>query len=147
MQDQPSDQRRYRRQRRRHRHCHGYPAEGSNLAVAVAHMGLAEEDTGPGQLGTALAAGRSNPSEDRAGSNLGMRRLVAGRKGLVVEGSRLAVERKDRECLGRGRRHKLAEAGWGRCRRRGEGTRSWTWLWKSKFWSEEMRQTAIIRCV
>jgi hypothetical protein len=89
-------------------------------------MGLAEADMGPGQLGTALAAGRSSPSEDRAGSNLEMRRLVAGHKGLVVEDSRLAVEHKGRECLGKGRRHKLAEAGWGRCRRRGEGTRSWT---------------------
>jgi hypothetical protein len=124
MQDQPSDQRRYHRQRRHHRRCHGYPAEDSNPAVVVVRTVLAEEDTGPGQLGTALAAGHSNPSEDRAGSNPETRRLVAGRKDLVVEGSRLAVERKDRGCLGRGRRHKLAEAGWGRCRRRGEGTRS-----------------------
>jgi hypothetical protein len=108
MLDQRTDQRRYHQQHRRHRCYHGCP-EGSNPAAAAVRTGQAEEDMGPDQRGMDLAAVRSSPSGGQAGSS---------RPAAVAAG-------RDRECLGKGRRRRLAGAGWDRLRRE-EGTRSWT---------------------
>lgn len=77
--------------------------------VEVDRTAQAGEDMGPDQRDTGLVADHSSPSAVQAGS--------------IRPAAAVAAAGKDQECLGKGRRRRLAGAGWERLRKEG-GIRS-----------------------